>query len=62
MNAETADRALASAISNATSPDSRRWWVLALIGLAQSMLIIDVTVVNVALPSIGADLHSIEPS
>lgn len=38
------------------APDSRRWWALALLGAAQSMLIIDVTVVNVALPSIGRDL------
>lgn len=36
--------------------DPRRWWVLALLGAAQFMLIIDVTVVNVALPSIGRDL------
>jgi EmrB/QacA subfamily drug resistance transporter len=34
----------------------RRWWILALLGAAQFMLIIDVTVVNVALPSIGMDL------
>ena len=34
----------------------RRWWPLALLGAAQFMLIIDVTVVNVALPSIGRDL------
>ena len=36
--------------------DSRRWWILALLGMAQFMLVIDVTVVNVALPSIGSDL------
>ncbi|MBI3751477.1 MAG: MFS transporter, partial [Chloroflexi bacterium] len=36
--------------------DPRRWWILALLGAAQFMLIIDVTVVNVALPSIGRDL------
>jgi EmrB/QacA subfamily drug resistance transporter len=41
----------------ATLLDPRRWWVLALLGAAQFMLIIDVTVVNVALPSIGRDLH-----
>ena len=35
---------------------SRRWWVLAFLGLAQSMLIIDVTVLNVALPTIGEAL------
>ena len=33
--------------------DRRSWWTLGLIGLAQFMVILDVTVVNVALPSIG---------
>lgn len=33
-----------------------RWWILALLGAAQFMLIIDVTVVNVALPSIAREL------
>ncbi|WP_418957935.1 MFS transporter [Streptomyces tritici] len=37
-------------------PDPRRWTGLALICTAQFMLILDVTVVNVALPSIAADL------
>lgn len=36
--------------------DPRRWLILALLGAAQFMLIIDVTVVNVALPSIGRNL------
>jgi MFS family permease len=37
--------------------DPRRWWALVLLALAQFMVILDITVVNVALPSIGADLH-----
>jgi EmrB/QacA subfamily drug resistance transporter len=37
-------------------PDSRRWWVLALVSLAQVMVVLDVTIVNVALPSIQDDL------
>ena len=32
------------------------WWVLALLSSAQFILIIDVTVVNLALPSIAEDL------
>ncbi|WP_327426253.1 MULTISPECIES: MFS transporter [unclassified Streptomyces] len=36
--------------------DSRRWVMLALLCLAQFMLILDVTVVNVALPDMAADL------
>ncbi|MFV0137619.1 MFS transporter [Streptomyces sp. HMX87] len=36
--------------------DPRRWTALALICLAQFMLVLDVTVVNVALPGMAADL------
>src|SRR5215207_3997156 len=38
------------------SADPRRWKALAAIALAQFMLILDLTVVNVALPDLGADL------
>ena len=38
-------------------PDPRRWAALAFLCLAQFMLIVDITVVQVALPSIGADLE-----
>jgi EmrB/QacA subfamily drug resistance transporter len=38
------------------SADPRRWKALAVIALAQFMLILDLTVVNVALPGLGADL------
>ncbi|MEU6866198.1 MFS transporter [Streptomyces sp. NPDC046876] len=33
-------------------PDPRRWWILAVIGLAQLMVVLDATIVNIALPSI----------
>src|SRR5919106_2919791 len=36
--------------------DPRRWQALSLLCLAQFMVILDITVVNVALPAIGADL------
>jgi MFS family permease len=39
-----------------TAVDRRRWLVLALLATAQLMLVLDVTVVNVALPDIGAGL------
>lgn len=42
--------------SAAAEPDPRRWGTLALLGTAQLMLIVDVTVVAVALPHVGADL------
>jgi EmrB/QacA subfamily drug resistance transporter len=38
------------------SADPRRWKALAVLSLAQFMLILDLTVVNVALPDLGADL------
>ena len=38
------------------SADPRRWRLLGLLGLAQFMLILDVTVVAIALPHMGADL------
>jgi EmrB/QacA subfamily drug resistance transporter len=38
------------------SADPRRWKALAAISAAQFMLILDLTVVNVALPDLGADL------
>src|SRR6266571_2624575 len=41
---------------------SRRWLALSLLSLAQLMLILDVTVVNVALPAIGAGLHLDRPT
>ncbi|MFD6874390.1 MULTISPECIES: MFS transporter [unclassified Streptomyces] len=37
-------------------PSSRRWWALAVIGLAQLMIMLDATIVNIALPSAQADL------
>jgi EmrB/QacA subfamily drug resistance transporter len=41
----------------ATNSDRRRWLVLAVTVAAQFMVILDVSVVNVALPSIRHDLH-----
>jgi EmrB/QacA subfamily drug resistance transporter len=37
--------------------DRRRWAALAVVCLAQLMIVLDVTIVNVALPSIQRDLH-----
>src|ERR1700751_3291480 len=30
---------------------SRRWWILGVVGLAQLMVVLDATIVNIALPS-----------
>ncbi|HEX3706602.1 MAG TPA: MFS transporter [Mycobacteriales bacterium] len=40
----------------AVTPDPRRWKALALLGAIQFMLVLDITVVNVALPHIQHDL------
>src|SRR5690349_20815393 len=37
-------------------PHSRRWWTLATVALAQLMVVLDATVVNIALPAAQADL------
>lgn len=47
----------ATAPSPAGTPAaSRRWWVLATVALAQLMVVLDATIVNIALPSAQADL------
>src|ERR1700692_1441311 len=35
----------------------RRWWILAVLGVAQLMVILDGTIVNIALPTAQNDLH-----
>lgn len=35
---------------------SRRWWILAVLGVAQLMVVLDATVVNIALPTAQLDL------
>ena len=41
----------------AVAPDRRRWATLMVVCLAQLMIVLDVTIVNVALPSIQHELH-----
>ncbi|MDH6213869.1 MFS transporter [Streptomyces pseudovenezuelae] len=38
------------------APANRRWWILAVVALAQLMVVLDTTIVNIALPSAQADL------
>lgn len=44
------------ALSGDRSADSRRWWALAVIAVAQLMIVLDITIVNIALPSAQKDL------
>jgi len=39
-----------------TASASRRWWALALLSVVQFMVVLDIAIVNVALPSIQVDL------
>jgi EmrB/QacA subfamily drug resistance transporter len=39
------------------SDHRRRWWILAVLGIAQLMVVLDATVVNIALPSAQKALH-----
>jgi EmrB/QacA subfamily drug resistance transporter len=48
---------VATAAVPQSSADKRRWATLAIVCLAQLMIVLDVTIVNVALPSIQQDLH-----
>src|SRR5438477_9680722 len=41
----------AGSSSGAAAESARRWWILGVVGLAQLMVILDATVVNIALPS-----------
>src|ERR1700742_3475316 len=42
--------------SSSGAPDRRRWLVLGVIALAQLMVVLDATVMNIALPSAQRDL------
>jgi EmrB/QacA subfamily drug resistance transporter len=49
--------ALTGTGAESAAPDPRRWLILATIGLAQLMIVLDLTVVNIALPSAQRSLH-----
>jgi len=43
-------------MANQTTTSGRRWWVLGILTLSQLMVVLDVTIVNIALPSAQAEL------
>ncbi len=53
----TMEHAGADGTSVAEANYSRRWWILAVLGVAQLMVILDSTIVNIALPTAQHDLH-----
>ncbi|WP_329119764.1 MFS transporter [Streptomyces sp. NBC_01465] len=58
--ATSSEDAISTGAKHKRGPDadhpSHRWWVLGVIGLAQLMVVLDATIVNIALPSAQADL------
>src|ERR1700758_3288565 len=42
--------------SGVAAAQARRWWILGVVGLAQLMVVLDATIVNIALPSAQRDL------
>src|SRR5438067_9910921 len=53
----TADTATSTSPDRQGADDRRRWAALVVLCVGMLMIVLDVTVVNVALPSIQADLH-----
>ncbi|MER6072599.1 MFS transporter [Streptomyces sp. NPDC001817] len=49
-------RAGAAAIEHGAAASPKRWWILAVIAVAQLMVVLDATIVNIALPSAQTDL------
>ena len=42
--------------AGATHPDPMRWWILTVLAIAQLMIVLDASIVNIALPSAQEDL------
>jgi EmrB/QacA subfamily drug resistance transporter len=53
----TVERGGEAEATNNVAGDPRRWWILAVLGVAQLMVILDSTIVNIALPTAQHDLH-----
>ncbi|MFC5406352.1 DHA2 family efflux MFS transporter permease subunit [Cohnella soli] len=49
-------KSMASMSTNAR-PIAYRWWALIALALAQFLVVLDASIVNIALPSMGAELH-----
>jgi EmrB/QacA subfamily drug resistance transporter len=44
-------------VTDSEANHARRWWILGVLGIAQLMVILDNTIVNIALPTAQHDLH-----
>jgi EmrB/QacA subfamily drug resistance transporter len=52
----TLDKAPISALLRGPASHTKRWWILAVLGIAQLMVVLDATVVTIALPTAQTDL------
>ncbi|MEY2589957.1 MAG: FMN-dependent NADH-azoreductase [Acidimicrobiaceae bacterium] len=57
MPAQTMTSERAAPVVGSDDDQRRRWWILAVLGIAQLMVVLDATVVNIALPSAQKALH-----
>src|ERR1700716_1803972 len=57
MPAQTMTSDRAAPVVGSSGDHRRRWWILAVRGIAQLMVVLDATVVNIALPSAQKALH-----
>lgn len=60
MSQTTLDKNKPAPGAGAPEADARRWWVLVIISIAQLMVVLDATIVTVALPDAQADLNMSE--
>ncbi|WP_428956615.1 DHA2 family efflux MFS transporter permease subunit [Streptomyces sp. cg35] len=56
MSQTTVADATGTPAPSAPPASDRRWWILGIIGIAQLMVVLDATIVNIALPSAQQDL------
>ncbi|MFF1448437.1 MFS transporter [Streptomyces sp. NPDC058274] len=56
MSQTATEGAPTGTVDSPAAHSSKRWWILAIIGIAQLMVVLDATIVNIALPSAQADL------
>src|ERR1700681_2221421 len=57
MPAQTTTSDRAARVAGSEGDQGRRWWILAVLGIAQLMVVLDASVVNIALPSAQKALH-----
>ncbi|WP_261720248.1 MFS transporter [Streptomyces sp. FZ201] len=56
MPHKTVTESAAGAAESPPAASPKRWWILAIVAVAQLMVVLDATIVNIALPSAQADL------